>query len=157
MFNENWMTEMNECLKWKLRWKPKVRMSHNGCDGQLDRIVVVVTQVPLSHPHCELAWQEAGEEETWQWEISFSWKCLTSSCSCPLCSELLLWRACDKDRKWPSLIFESKVKILSDESSAQYHKTPFSDESTTTPELPSSPTMEINGRHPRNLRCESLS
>ena len=34
-------------------------MSHDGCDGQLNRVVVVIAQVPLSNPHCELAWQEA--------------------------------------------------------------------------------------------------
>ena len=39
-------------------------MSHDGGDRQLNRIVVVIAQVPLSNPHCELAWQEAGEEET---------------------------------------------------------------------------------------------
>ena len=38
-------------------------MSDNGGDRQLNRIVVVIAQVPLSNPHCELAWQEAGEEE----------------------------------------------------------------------------------------------
>ena len=39
-------------------------MSDNGCDRQLDGIVVVVAQVPLSNPHCELAWQEAEKKDS---------------------------------------------------------------------------------------------
>ena len=39
-------------------------MSDNGGDRQLNRIVVVVAQVPLSNPHCELAWQEAEKNDS---------------------------------------------------------------------------------------------
>ena len=40
--------------------QPKVWMGDDRGDGEFNGVVVLVAQVPFTHPHCELARKETG-------------------------------------------------------------------------------------------------